>query len=68
MANVIKTHPAKRMTQAELDKFLEKAADILRWHVDHARFRGYVFALLFYKRISDIFQEEVRKLVVQLED
>lgn len=27
---------------------------------DHSEFRGYVFALLFYKRISDCFDEEVR--------
>ena len=48
------------MTQAELDAFLEKAADILRGNVDHSEFRGYVFALLFFKRISDIFEESVR--------
>lgn len=29
MANGIKTRPVRRMTQAELDGFLEKAADIL---------------------------------------
>lgn len=41
MANGIKTRPARRMTQAELDGFLEKAADILRGNVDHSEFRGY---------------------------
>jgi len=54
--------PTRRMTQAELDGFLEKAADILRGNVDHSEFRGYVFALLFFKRISDVFDEAVRKL------
>ena len=54
--------PLRRMTQAELDAFLEKAADILRGNVDHSEFRGYVFALLFFKRISDIFEEAVRNL------
>lgn len=44
--------PLRRLTQAELDAFLEKAADILRGNVDHSEFRGYVFALLFFKRIS----------------
>ena len=39
------TIPLRRMTQAELDAFLEKAADILRGNVDHSEFRGYVFAL-----------------------
>jgi type I restriction enzyme M protein len=54
--------PPRRMTQAELDSFLEKAADILRGNVDHSEFRGYVFALLFFKRISDLFEESVRRL------
>ena len=58
--------PLRRMTQAELDSFLEKAADILRGNVDHSEFRGYVFALLFFKRISDIFEESVRNLEKEL--
>src|SRR3712207_4632688 len=57
-----------RLTQAALDAFLSKAADILRGNVDHSEFRGYVFALLFFKRISDVFDEEVRLLTKQLGD
>jgi type I restriction enzyme M protein len=60
--------PLRRMTQAELDAFLEKAADILRGNVDHSEFRGYVFALLFFKRISDVFEEAVRNLAKKLGD
>jgi type I restriction-modification system DNA methylase subunit len=60
--------PFRRMTQAELDAFLEKAADLLRGNVDHSEFRGYVFALLFFKRISDIFEEAVRNLAKTLGD
>jgi type I restriction enzyme M protein len=60
--------PLRRMTQAELDAFLEKAADILRGNVDHSEFRGYVFALLFFKRISDVFEESVRKLARDMGD
>ncbi|MFZ5651832.1 MAG: N-6 DNA methylase [Bacillota bacterium] len=52
--------PVRRMTQGELESYLEKAADILRGNADHSEFRGYVFALLFYKRINDCFEEEVR--------
>ncbi len=68
MVSVIKLRPVRRMTQSELDKFLEKAADILRGNVDHSEFRGYVFALLFYKRISDVYKEEVKKLTLKLDD
>src|SRR5438094_10587146 len=60
--------PLRRITQAELDAFLEKAADLLRGGVDHSEFRGYVFALLFYKRISDVYLEFVAKLEKQLGD
>jgi len=48
------------MTQGELENYLDKAADILRGNADHSEFRGYVFALLFYKRINDCYDEEVR--------
>lgn len=56
----IALRPTRRMTQGELESYLDKAADILRGNADHSEFRGYVFALLFYKRISDCFDEEVR--------
>ncbi len=44
--------PTRRMTQGELETYLDTAANILRGNADHSEFRGYVFALLFYKRIS----------------
>lgn len=62
------TRPQRRLTQAELDAFLEKAADLLRGGVDHSEFRGYVFALLFYKRINDVYLENVAGLEVELGD
>lgn len=43
---IVATRPQRRLTQAELDWFLEKAADLLRGGVDHSEFGGYVFALL----------------------
>jgi type I restriction enzyme M protein len=60
--------PRRRLTQAELDAFLDKAADILRGNVDHSEFRGYVFALLFFKRISDVYLEELHHLSERLGD
>ena len=35
--------PTRRMTQGELETYLDKAADILRGNADHSEFRGYVF-------------------------
>lgn len=60
--------PRRRLTQAELDAFLDKAADILRGNVDHSEFRGYVFALLFFKRISDVYLEKLARLIERLGD
>ncbi len=68
MADEVKTRPQRRLTQAELDAFLEKAADMLRGGVDHSEFRGYVFALLFYKRINDVYLENVAALEKELGD
>jgi type I restriction enzyme M protein len=68
MANSINTRPLRRKTQDELDRFLEKAADLLRGGVDHSEFRGYVFALLFYKRINDVYLENVATLEKELGD
>ena len=65
---VVRTRPLRRLTRAELKGYLEKAANILRGNVDHSEFRGYVFALLFYKRISDVYLEEVQKLTELLGD
>lgn len=58
--------PIRRMTQGELESYLDTAANILRGNADHSEFRGYVFALLFYKRINDCFEEEVRKQAATL--
>ncbi len=68
MPEPARTRPLHRLTQAELDAFLEKAADLLRGGVDHSEFRGYVFALLFYKRINDVYAENVEALEKELED
>jgi len=66
--DTVKTRPQRRLTQAELDAFLERAADLLRGGIDHSEFRGYVFALLFYKRISDVYVENVVALEKELGD
>jgi type I restriction enzyme M protein len=45
--------PTRRMTQGELETYLDKAADILRGNADHSEFRGYVFALLLLRPTVD---------------
>ena len=41
-----------------LKTFLWKSADILRGAVDSAEYKKYIFGLLFYKRINDMWFEE----------
>jgi type I restriction enzyme M protein len=43
---------------SQLESYLWEAANILRGPVDAADFKTYVFPLLFFKRISDVFDEE----------
>lgn len=46
------------ITLAELEAQLWEAANILRGPVDASDFKTYIFPLLFFKRISDIYDEE----------
>src|SRR5438105_1341405 len=46
------------VTIGQLESHLWEAANILRGPVDAADFKTYVFPLLFFKRISDVHDEE----------
>jgi type I restriction enzyme M protein len=43
------------------ESYLLKSANILRGHIDASDFKGYIFPLLFYKRTSDVYDEEYEK-------
>ncbi len=49
------------MTQQELEKFLWLAATALRGTIDAGDYKQYIFPLLFFKRISDVYDEEFKK-------
>ncbi len=44
-----------------LEAHLWEAANILRGPVDAADFKTYIFPLLFFKRISDVYDEEIAR-------
>ena len=46
------------MTKKQLEDYLWGAANILRGMIDAADFKQYIFPLLFFKRISDVWDEE----------
>ena len=51
---------ANKLTLSQLERYLSKAAWILKGPVDASDFKVYIFPLLFFKRISDVYDEEFR--------
>lgn len=54
-------------TISQLESCLWEAANILRGPVDAADFKTYVFPLLFFKRISDVYDEEYAAAMAESE-
>jgi type I restriction enzyme M protein len=50
--------PTARINLEELKSFLWESANILRGSIDSSDFKTYIFALLFYKRLCDVWEEE----------
>jgi type I restriction enzyme M protein len=46
------------MTQQQLEKYLWGAATYLRGNIDAGDYKQYIFPLLFFKRICDVYDEE----------
>ena len=57
-----------KMNLTQLKQFLWKSADILRGKIDSSDYKKYIFGLLFYKRISDIWDEEYKKVLDEFHD
>jgi type I restriction enzyme M protein len=49
---------SESIAQSDLEQYLAKAADLLRGSIDQADFKAYIFPLMFFKRISDVYLEE----------
>ena len=50
---------ASRITQSDLESYLWGAAVLLRGLIDAGDYKQFIFPLLFYKRLCDVFDEEV---------
>jgi type I restriction enzyme M protein len=49
---------AAPLSLSELESYLAEAANLLRGSIDQADFKAYIFPLMFFKRISDVYMEE----------
>lgn len=49
------------MTQQQLEKCLWGIATALRGTIDAGDYKQYIFPLLFFKRICDVYDEEFEK-------
>lgn len=53
------------MTQKELESYLWGAATYLRGFIDAGDYKQYIFPLLFYKRICDVYDEEYEEALTE---
>ncbi|GAX59874.1 type I restriction-modification system methyltransferase subunit [Candidatus Scalindua japonica] len=53
------------MTQQELEKYLWGAATALRGTIDAGDYKQYIFPLLFFKRICDVYDEEFENALAE---
>lgn len=49
---------SKRISQQQLEAYLWGAAVLLRGTIDAGDYKQFIFPLLFYKRLCDVFDEE----------
>jgi type I restriction enzyme M protein len=50
-----------RITQAQLESYLWGAATLLRGTIDAGDYKQFIFPLLFYKRLCDVYDEEFQQ-------
>ncbi|MHC4879372.1 MAG: type I restriction-modification system subunit M N-terminal domain-containing protein, partial [Planctomycetota bacterium] len=56
------------LSQKELESYLWGAATLLRGLVDASDYKQYIFPLLFFKRLSDVWDEDYGQALVETED
>ena len=59
---------SNRITLDELKTYLWNSAVLLRTSIDAGAYKQYIFPLLFFKRICDVYDEETEKAVEEYGD
>ncbi len=57
-----------KITQGQLESHLWGAADILRGKIDSSDYKHYIFGLLFFKRLCDVWEEEYEDRLARYRD
>ncbi len=56
---------SRKIKQEELETYLWGAATLLRNNIDAGAYKQYIFPLLFFKRLNDVYEEETEKAVAE---
>jgi type I restriction enzyme M protein len=59
---------SKRITIEELQTYLWNSAVLLRTSIDAGAYKQYIFPLLFFKRICDVYDEECKRIIDEFAD
>ncbi|WP_458400419.1 type I restriction-modification system subunit M [Mailhella sp.] len=59
---------SSRIPLEELESYLWGSADLLRSSIDAGAYKQYIFPLLFFKRLCDVYDEETAKAVAEYGD
>ena len=57
-----------KITLNELESYLWESANFLRSNIDASEYKQYIFPLLFYKRLSDVYDEETKAAIEKYGD
>ena len=60
--------PTEHLGQQALESYLWGAANLLRGLIDSGDYKQYVFPLLFFKRLSDVWDEEYQNAFYETGD
>ena len=59
---------SEQLSQGELERYLWGAATLLRGLVDASDYKQYIFPLMFFKRLSDVWDEDYRQALDETSD
>src|ERR1700730_13892182 len=63
MTMPIEPAPTEHLTVSALEQWLWSAACVIRGATDAPKFKDFILPLVFYKRLSDVFDDEFAKRV-----